>query len=265
MRRKTAFSRRNCTEDQLTRSLIRDAPDCERGERWLRTSVEGGSALPAPDQLHEDGDEQTDGDPSEGGPDEVEDHPARGHRGGRTPGQACGGDGRAQGDESRRVVDERLALEDRDDPPRQADGPAHRCRRHRVGRCHHRPQCEGNGEGDGEQPPHEQPDAGRSEEHQTDRQPEDRMPITCEIHQRGLEGGGIQQRRQDAEEDDVGTERDLRDEREVRADDPDEDEHERRRQAEACRDPATDEHGATDGQERDRGLHGLILPVGVAL
>ena len=60
------------------------------------------------------------------------------------------------------------------------------------------------------------PTPERREHHQADRQQQDRAPVGVEVDERGLDRGGVQQRRQQPEQHHVGLEVDLRDPREVR-------------------------------------------------
>ena len=123
----------------------------------------------------------------------------------------AGRDRRTQGHQGGRVVEERLALEDRHDPAGQADPPADRGRGHGVRRRDDRADRE-------RRPPvqvrqqrvHEPADAERGEHDQPDAEQEDRAPVGVEVDERGLDRGGVEQRRQQAEEYDVGGEVDRR-------------------------------------------------------
>ena len=68
-----------------------------------------------------------------------------------------------------------------------------------------------------QQPPGHQPDAERGEEHQPDREQPDRRPVGLEVHQRAADRGGIQQRRQQPDQHDLGGQVHLGDERQERA------------------------------------------------
>ena len=80
-----------------------------------------------------------------------------------------------------------------------------------------------------------QPDAERREHDQPDREQQDRAPVGVEVDERGALRGGVQQRRQQPEQHDLGSEVDLRDPREVRRHDPDRDQQERRRDVDPAR------------------------------
>ena len=121
-----------------------------------------------------------------------------------------GCDRRTQGDESRGVVEQRLALEDGDDPSRQADPAGDRGGGDGVRRG------DDGADGDRDRPRDarhdevdERADAEACEDDEADRQEEDRAPVGVEVDQRGLDRGGVEQRRQQAEQHDLGLEVDL--------------------------------------------------------
>ena len=93
------------------------------------------------------------------------------------------------------------------------------------------------------------------EEHEPHGEAEDDALVVAEVDERGLDRGGIQQRRQDAEQHDLGTQDHLGDEREVGPEDPDDDEDEGRGQVEAVGQPRAPEDGGRDGQQPDGDLH----------
>ena len=74
---------------------------------------------------------------------------------------------------------------------------------------------------------HEGADADGGEGHQPDRQQQDRSPVGVEVDQRALDRGRVQQRRQHAEQHDLGLEVDLGDAGEERRHDADRDQHQR--------------------------------------
>ena len=114
-------------------------------------------------------------------------------------------------DERRRVVDEALALEDRDDPARDAEPLEDRRRGHGVGRRDDRPEGE---RGRPAEPRDERlgddgDDDGRDQD-EPDRQETDRPEVAPEVADRGEVAGPEQDRRQEQQEDEVGLELDRR-------------------------------------------------------
>ena len=162
---------------------------------------------------------------------------------------AAGGDHEVEADVPRRDADrrgasavrsatsavaslkQRLALEDRDDPARQPDAcgrsrsrpprpAARRPRRARTRSARRRRAA-------ARAPATPTPDGG--EEHQPDRQQQDRAPVGVEVDQRRRDRGRVEQRRQQPEQHHLGLEVDLRHERQERRRDA------RRRPAAAAR------------------------------
>ena len=169
-------------------------------------------------------------------------------------------DRRAQGDQCSRVVEQRLPLEDRHDAARKADAPTDRRRGHSVGRRHDGTDREGRG------PPEVGQDcvdqdgyADRREGHETDRQQQDRPPVGVEVDQARLQCCGVQQRRQQAEEHHLRLEVHVRDERQVRADDPHHDQDEWGGEVESRAETGDrDDHG-DDPDECQDDMHALII------
>ena len=172
----------------------------------------------------------------------------------------------AERDQRGRVVEQRLALEDRDDPPGQPDPAADRGRRHGVGRCDHGADRQRDRPRDaGQQQVRDQPDAERRERHQPDREQQDRPPVGLEVDQRGALRGGVQQRRQQPEEHDVLGELDLRHHRDVRRRDADQDQQERRRARRSARPPRCRPAPPPPGRSSSRVISTAdILPTGSA-
>jgi hypothetical protein len=102
--------------------------------------------------------------------------------------------------------------------------------------------------------------AGSREDHQTHREQQDRTAVGVEVDQRGLQGGGVQQRREQSEQRHLRAQLDLRGEREQRGRHPHHDQQQGWRDADPLGDrrPGEHDHGQRDQQEGD--LHGPILP-----
>ncbi len=115
----------------------------------------------------------------------------------------------------------------------------------------------------GQQRVHQPPDTQGREHDQADAEQQDRAPVGVEVDERRLDRGGVEQRRQQAEEHDVGGQVHGRHGREVRHDDPDDDQPERRREADALRERRTGEHRDRQRDEQERDLHPAIVSGGV--
>ena len=165
-------------------------------------------------------------------------------------------DRRTQGHQGGGVVEQRLALEDRHDPAREADPPRDRRRRDGVGRCHDGTDREAGTPAEvGQQPVHEHGDAGGGEGDQPDRQQEDRPPVGVEVDEARLDRRGVEQWRQQPEQHDFRAQLDVGHERQERADDADRDEHEWRGQVELLADRGHDHHGDDHADEREDQSH----------
>ena len=174
-------------------------------------------------------------------------------------GEAGGRDRRPQRDQGGGVVEQRLALEDRDDASRQPDPAADRRGRDGVGRRDDRADRERQRPAEvGQQQVDDHGHPGGGEDDQSDRQQQDRSPVGVEVDEGGLHRGGVQQRRQQAEQHHVGLEMDLRHHRQEGARHADDDQQQRRRQADPLRDggPGQDHDGQDDQEEGD--LHPAI-------
>src|SRR5262249_36748198 len=125
------------------------------------------------------------------------------------------GDGDPEQDQRRRIIDQALALEDRHDPPRQPDPPGDRGGGDRVRRRDHRAERERGGQ---RYPRHQQvdgePDATGGEQHEPDREEEDRAQVVTERGHRRLDRRHVQQRWQYPDQYDLGLQTQLRDRRE---------------------------------------------------
>ncbi len=120
------------------------------------------------------------------------------------------GDGEAEEDQARRVVEQALAFEQRFEPARQMNALQHRARRHRVGRRYDRAQCEAGGPGQvGQDHVHDHADDERREHHRADSQRQDAGKVAAKAAERGEIGAVHQQRRQEEHEREFGIERDL--------------------------------------------------------
>ena len=197
------------------------------------------------------------------GPGEVEGHRPQRHVGGVT---TCGSgsqgkrrDRGAQGHQGGGVVDQRLALEDRHDPPGQADASRDRGGRDGVRGRHDRAQRECHREGHTQEPVGDQADAAGGEQHQPHGQAEDREPVGPEVHERRADRGGIQQGREEADEDDLRAQLGLGDERHVADRHPHDQQHEGCGHPQPLGEPRDEDDGPDDGDDRAGGSHRLIL------
>ena len=125
------------------------------------------------------------------------------------------GDGRTQGDDSGGVVDQAFTLEDRDDSAGQPDLAGNCCGRDRVGRGDHGAESQGRSKGNRQDPPHQQTDAEGREDDQSDTQQQDRTAVLLEVDQRHTDRRGIQQGWKQSDEDKLGCELVVGDERHV--------------------------------------------------
>ena len=140
--------------------------------------------------------------------------------------------------------------------PGQADPPGHGRGGDGVGGCDHGPEGEGHREGDGQQPPGERAHAQRGEEHEAHRQRPDDAPVLAEVHERGADRRGIQQRGQQAHQHDLRAQARLGDEGQVRARHARDDERQRRGDAEAPGQGRDDSDGAHHCEEGQGQVHG---------
>ena len=201
--------------------------------------------------LRSERDDVADGDADRDAHDRVEDEAAArlGHR------EAPADDGRHRelvGDEGRRVVDQRLAFDDRHVAARGADARGDRRRRDGIGGRHDGAQHEGR------LPRHpvdhlvgDDRHAHHREDHEADREQADLAQVVAQLVQRGEEGRGVEQRRQDDDQHDVGVELhvgDARDEAERRAAD---DEQDRIGDLPVVGDHEQDRDGAQHGEQHE--------------
>ena len=146
------------------------------------------------------------GHPADGSHDEVRDRGA----GFETLGQDRH-DSRAVGDQRDGVVQQALALEDRDDPARDVEAPEDRGRGDGVGRRHDGSEGERAGPAQaGDQRVGDHADRADREQHEADGQERDGPGIGPEVAKRGHVGGNEEQRGQQDDQDQLRFEHDGR-------------------------------------------------------
>ena len=106
-----------------------------------------------------------------------------------------------------------------------------------------------------------QPDDEHVDQDQPDRQQRDRPTVAAEVDQRGVQRSGVQQRRQEADQDQLGAELELRDARDERRGQPDEGEDQRGRKAVAARERAERDDDSDEGDDLGGEVHRVIVPV----
>ena len=122
-----------------------------------------------------------------------------------------GRDGDAVEDEGRGVVDQALALQDRDDPAGHAQAAQHGRRRDGVRRGHDRPQRERRRPLELlDEQARDEPDGDRREQHEPDRELADGPDVRLEVPDGRAERGPEQDRRQEQQEDQLGRQLDGR-------------------------------------------------------
>ena len=167
-------------------------------------------------------------------------------------------DGDLHADEAGGVVDQALAAEDRGHAPRHPQLLEHRLRGDGVGRRHDRTEEEARGPRQLRQEPvRDQADDEDRQRDEADRQHQDRPQPTVEVAPRRLPRVGVQQRRQEAEQDQVRRRRQRTHRRDHGEADAGEGEGQRLRQTQARRQQGDDGEGGEDGdQGLQRGEHG---------
>src|SRR5262249_53838578 len=113
-------------------------------------------------------------------------------------------------DEGRPVVQEALALEDRDDPVRQPDAAGDLGDREGVGRRDDRAERERRGPREAEPGVGDDGDAGHRRADEPASEQRDRPQIRAQVAQRGEERRRVEERRQERDEDDVRRQDDRR-------------------------------------------------------
>jgi hypothetical protein len=227
-------------------------PRGEEGQRRVGRRV--GDGPPDPGQHPRDG--QADDDAADGRREEADADLRQADRAGDRE------DGRAHDDESRGVVEERLPLEDGDNAPGEPDPAGHGGRGHGVGRRDDPAQGQGHGERDVQELPDDEGDPQGCEEHEPDGEQPDDPLVGTEVDERRADRRGIQQGREDPEEDHLGTDLDLGDGRDEGEDGADGDEEQRRRRAETPGRRGDEDDHRRDGQERQGSGHRPILARG---
>lgn len=170
--------------------------------------------------------------------------------------------GRGHGDEGRRVVEEGLTLEDGDKPAWQPDATRDGGGRDGVRGSDDTAQGQCRGETDGHEPPGDEPDDDRGEEHEQHRQLDDLVHVAPQIDERDAQRRRVQQRRQETEENHLGVEVDLAHAGGVGERNPD------CRQQEGTGEPDPPRHEASEnrrGDEEDDGegdMHPVIMTAG---
>ena len=181
---------------------------------------------PVADEADRAAEHETDRDPAEHGPDEVarrvqERERARDHGHGREP----------EEDERGSVVDEALALDDRDRAARNAEAAGDRRRGERVGRRDDRAEHEAHGPREADHVVSRDRDHHHRQRHEPDREQRDRPQVALQVAQTGVERGRIEERRQDPEDDRVGRKGHRRHERDEPEREPADDQQDRVRDA----------------------------------
>ncbi|OUD92146.1 hypothetical protein CMMCAS04_09595 [Clavibacter michiganensis subsp. michiganensis] len=240
-------------EDAGRPDLLRRDEGHERHGEGDR-GVEDGVVEPSPHLGGDDADDDADREGAHRG-----EHEAPGGLP-QVDGCADGGDRGAQQDERRRVVHEALPLEDGDEARWQAE-PARDARRgDGVGRADHGAEGQRAGEGQvREERVEQQADPEGRHEHQHHREADDRAEVAPQVHERHRHGGSVQQRRQDAREDQLGRHLDGRHAREVGDPDPDEHEDQGRGHADAPRQERDGHEGRDPGDAESRVVHAQRL------
>jgi len=168
------------------------------------------------------------------------------------------GDRRAQQHERGRVVDETLALEDGEQPRGQPEALADARRGDDVGRADDRPERDRGGEAEaGQDRDEREPGDERAHDDEHDRERRDRSEVATEVDDGEAEGRGVEQRRQDADEDDLGVDLDHRNAGQEAVADADDHEQQGRRDPEPPgeRRRRDDDDDPGDGDERIPGIH----------
>ena len=141
--------------------------------------------------------------------------PARHSRGGHGPGE--GGDGGAKADQCGGVVDQRFTFKDADDPAGHAHFPGDGGCSDGIRWCHDGAQGDrGRQWNFREEPPDDGPDSEGAENDVSDREQANGTAVGPEIEDRGPEGRGVQQRREQPYQDKFGVQFNRGDERQER-------------------------------------------------
>ncbi len=177
-------------------------------------------------------------------------------------GRGDGHDRGPQRDQGGGVVDQALALEDRDDP----SGHAHAARDRGGGNGVRRRDDGTEGQGSrelepGNQRPGHQADRERREDDRPDGQDADRLVVGAYVDERRADGRGVQQRRQQPDEHDLGIECVVGHTRDQRGEEADDDEDQRRAEAQPLRRAGDDGDRHHQRQDLHCFAHASIMPV----
>ena len=197
------------------------------------------------------GDDPADGEPERRAADAGVEELGAGLPGGEAAGEH-GGDRDLVGDQRGRVVDQRLALDDRHDPAGDADAARDRGGGDGVGGGDDRAEDEGGG------PRHvvdhgvgDERDRERGRQHQPDREHADLAHVLAQLAQAGEEARAVEQRREEDEQDEVRLQLGVRDPRDPRDGEAAEDEEDRVRDREHARGRDEDRDGEQQPGEHD--------------
>ena len=150
-----------------------------------------------------------------------------------------------------------------DDAPRHPDPPGHRRGGDRVRRRDDGADGEAGSERDpGRHPPGHVAHHDRCAGDQRHRQQQDRPTVGLEVDQRRADRGGVQQRRQQSDEDEVRCQLDVEEVRDEGQPDADDHEGERFRPAEASREARYESDDRDQGEDVERGVHSAIVLIG---
>ena len=124
--------------------------------------------------------------------------------------------GEAERDQRRRVVGEAFAFQNRQQPARQLEAPPQRGGRDRIRRRDDGAEHEAGRPGQPERIMRDRRDRRRGEQHAADRERQDRPQVGAEAAPAHADAGGVEQRRQQREQRQIGIERDRRHARQQR-------------------------------------------------
>ena len=105
----------------------------------------------------------------------------------------------------------------------------------------------------------EQPDRGRRERDGADAEQPDRAAVGLEVDQRGADRCRVEQRRQQADQDEVGGQFDVEEVRDERQPDADRDEQQRFGPAEAAREAGDESDDRDEAEDVERRVHPVIV------
>ena len=123
------------------------------------------------------------------------------------------GDGELVGDERGAVIDQRLAFDDRDDPPRDPEAAGDGRGRDGVGRRDDRPEHERRRPIEAERVVGDDRNPDHRRKHEADRERRDLTDVAAQLAERREVRRRVEQRRQDHDQDEIRVERDVGDRR----------------------------------------------------